>query len=188
MPNADYLEYYPNEEYLRKNWAPERIPLDSLRALAAAQRMAVKAKVLSPFLADKFLPNILIEGRHGSPGMETDDDTMRASYNPNIETSFGVRSDMQYSRQMIENMRRMGYEPQGGTDMDFEPYPRALSAAAMLGEKERIYGEGLAIERWNGIGPLAKKHVRKVDEMSRMLAHPKNQALRDAYQTLLQSK
>lgn len=182
---ADYF-YYPNEEYLRRNWAPEKIPEESLRALAQAQKKAVGAKVLSPFLADKFLPNALVEGRSGLPGYEVDDVTRNLQYDPHMGASFGVRTDTR-SPMMEQLINQMGGMPKYANQEEeyFDPKGPALRAAAALAEKAKIYGDEMAIERWSGIGSLAKHHVRKVDDMMKMLKHEKNSAIREAYQKML---
>jgi len=69
------------------------------------------------------------------------------------------------------------------------PRVAARLAALVLAQKAKSFGEENAIERWNGKGRVmngpdvadSKNHVRKVTEMQRMLAHPKNQTLRDIY-------
>jgi hypothetical protein len=184
------LSYYPNEEYLRRNWAPEKAPVASLRALANAQRQAAQAKIFSPFLADKFLPNALVEGRlaerpgdHYGPGTRADFgfNSLLVPRNPDIDrqmAQMGVGDGIYY-----ENRPEFpsGYQQKPTTSTE----DRAKMAAITLGQKAKLYGDDLAIERWNGIGPGAKAHVQKVNEMMRMLRHPKNQALFDAYQRML---
>ncbi len=67
----ELVPYYPNPDYLKKNWAPEKIPVSSLKALAKAQAQAVKAGIISPSLAQKFLANVLTEGYTGGPATVT---------------------------------------------------------------------------------------------------------------------
>jgi hypothetical protein len=62
---------------------------------------------------------------------------------------------------------------------------RAKIAAVALAMKADLYGEDMAIERWNGIGSGAKNHARKVEVMRQMLSHEKNKSLRDAYAKIL---
>lgn len=70
MPGlAERLPFYPNEGYLRRNWAPEQIPVESLQALAAAQAMAEAQGILPPSLAAMLLPIAITEGRWGDFGV-----------------------------------------------------------------------------------------------------------------------
>lgn len=71
----------------------------------------------------------------------------------------------------------------------------------VLAEKARLYGDNNAIERWNGKGKAledngygdeqkadSKYHKRKIEEMIKMLKHPKNQEILNTYQGLLKGK
>lgn len=80
------LKYYKDPSYFTKNWAPEQIPEDSVRALAKAAALAVKQGVLSPQLADKMLANSLIEGFTGGPATVTLDKTDPESRSGKEET------------------------------------------------------------------------------------------------------
>jgi hypothetical protein len=76
------------------------------------------------------------------------------------------------------------------------PYS-AKMAALVLAEKARLYGEDKAVERWNGKGKAiedtgygseyadARNHVSKINEMNKMLAHPLNSNIANAYKRYL---
>lgn len=63
--------FYPNQDYIRKNLAPEQYFENDLAALAKAQREAVKSGVMTPEVAKYFLANVLTEGtkRSGNYGL-----------------------------------------------------------------------------------------------------------------------
>jgi hypothetical protein len=66
---GDFVPYYPSRRYIDQNLAPEKIPLQALQALAQAQRAATKGGVMSPYVAQRFLPNALTEGRFDDFGV-----------------------------------------------------------------------------------------------------------------------
>ena len=65
----ELIHYFPSMKYIEKNWQPEQIGQHSLKALAEAEKLARSQGVLSPGLADKFMPNALIEGWPNSFGV-----------------------------------------------------------------------------------------------------------------------
>lgn len=61
--NKDYVEFYPTQEYIDKNWAPFRIPVAAFNSLAKSQAIAEKRGILSPETTKYYLPSALREGR-----------------------------------------------------------------------------------------------------------------------------
>jgi hypothetical protein len=175
MPNA--LSYYPNEKYIHKNWAPEEYGRSDLEAIARAEKLARSKGILSPELAAQFMPLALIENTpsHGV-----------------VDGAFGYPQNAR--RNAMLKAMGLGYKS-GNT-----PDERARMAAAVLAEKAALYGNDKAVERYNGKGRAveeyygevaqadAPNHVRKVQEMQKMLNHPKNTLLRQAYEQMLKGQ
>lgn len=62
-PTAPHtFSYYPNQDYIDKNLAPEKYPAANLEILAKAQAKAEKLGILSPETARYMLANALVEG------------------------------------------------------------------------------------------------------------------------------
>lgn len=211
------LDYYPSEKYVAKGWAPEKVPLQSLAALAKAQTMAQKAGLLSPDLAGKLLANSLVEGRFDDFGFNFHDyppsperDAMFKSMgmqfgSPQLPTPpEGLATDDELRAWDMDYLAKKGRqpfrvarvaqgaagsqesnEPPGYFPLDRSPEAMARMAAIGLAERAKLYGQDKAIERWNGQGPGARNHVKKVDEMLKMLSHPKNARLLSTYKGLL---
>ena len=57
------IEFYPSGEYLSKNWAGTKVPLESLRALARSQAIAEHHGLLDTETTKYYLPSALTEGR-----------------------------------------------------------------------------------------------------------------------------
>jgi hypothetical protein len=68
MP-VDYVEFYPSQEYIDKNWAPVKVPLNSFKSLAKSQAIAEKQGILSPETTKYYLPSALTEGRFDDYGV-----------------------------------------------------------------------------------------------------------------------
>ena len=215
MPNA--LAYYPNENYIRKNWKPEQVPEGALRALAKAQVMAQRNNVLPPELAANLLPNSLVEGRFASeeggpadfgfnffgyPHAPEHENAMMkmglkvgaSNYPPkNVTANWG---DDEWDKWSRKQPKLDVYKVDKGYTLNEDDYSdpshtedaAAKMAAIALAHKAKLYGQDKAIERWNGQGPGARNHVRKVEEMARMLNHPKNALLRQAYEQMLKGQ
>ena len=59
----DFVEFYPSQEYIDKNWAPFKIPLRAFNSLAKSQAIAEKRNILGPETTKYYLPSALREGR-----------------------------------------------------------------------------------------------------------------------------
>jgi hypothetical protein len=159
--------YYPQQRYITENLAPNlNITNQDIEALAQAQQIARKNKTLSPALLDAMLPTLLTEGKLGI-------------------NSWGYPDTPKYRDILIKS----GLDPATvatGPDTN-DPYELALFNAkrmhALMAAKESEYGSKLAIERWNGkgtnklLGADAKNHARKVQELTQLLQHPKNEPI-----------
>lgn len=191
------IPFFPSRDYETRNWAPETISSDSLRALASAQATAEKSGVLSRGLASQLLPIAMtegwdkfgvVDGYMGYPANPRRDATME---------KMGLRmansDDPEILKKWSDGQRDTvdGYRlaPHAGVDQ------YAKLAAAVLAEKAKLYGEGNAVERWNGKGRATEEfygeavqadsanHARKVAEAARMLKRPGNAQLRNTYES-----
>lgn len=166
--------YYPQQRYINKNLAPEtNIPNMHLEALAAANQEALKNGLMSPKLASKMLPTILTEGAMGINSWGYAD---MPKYRAILEKA-GLPPTINEIKLLRDN---------ASTDFDREVINAKL-AHALMAAKANIYGEDKAVERWNGIGKSdsynrpadAANHARKVAEVERLLADPKNKQMSD---------
>jgi hypothetical protein len=169
-----------------------------LTELAKAQKLAQQQGLLSPSLANKMLPNALVEGHelfgvvdgvYGYPATPRRDAAVEA-----MGLRMANSDDPRILKQWSDVTRdtKAGYSAVRG-----DTGTAAKLAALILAEKARLYGEDKAIERWNGKGRAmedvygdlipanAKNHAAKVAEMERMLMNPKNAQIRNTYRGLL---
>ena len=177
-PYGGVTPYYPQQRYLDQNLAPNlNITNTQLEALAQANQIARKNKLMSPKLLDAMLPTLLVEGNSRINGW----------YYPNTPKYQALIDKSGYT----ENPRR-GAPSTESTDYDTELLSSQMMHA-MMAAKEKDYGTDLAIERWNGKGVAkrgneihadAKNHARKVEEMTRLLEDPKNAPLREKWRAL----
>jgi hypothetical protein len=166
------VPYYPSQKYIDKNLAPElNLSKQQIEALAQANQEAIKSGLMSKSLSAKMLPTLMTEGASGITWWGYPDTPKYRE----ILTKAGLPPTLKE----INNM----YLP---TMYDHNLRASKLMHANMAA-KAAQYGENLAIERWNGKGKGmggmadAANHARKVAEMERMLEHPKNKAMRDAW-------
>lgn len=180
MPNETLTEYggavpyYPNQTYFNKNFAPEKLSLQQIEALAEANQQAKRSGLMSSKLADRMLPTLLTEGATGI-------------------SNWGYPDTPKY-RAILEKaglpptIKEINEIPVGNA------YDMALVKSklmhAVMAAKAAQYGEDKAIERWNGSGKVmslgqvyadASNHARKVAEMEHVLQHPKNKTMRDTW-------
>jgi len=182
--------FYPQQRYIDKNLAPELGTTNmALEALAEANQMARKNKLMSPKLLDAMLPTLLVEGRPGiNPWGYPDTQPYRdilakaglSVVDGKIQTPFDLQKDNPdyYSTPIVDYDRQLH---------------QAKLMHAMMAAKEKVYGTDLALERWNGEGVTkrggeiyadAKNHIRKVEEITRLLADPKNAPMAKKWQAL----
>lgn len=192
------IPYYPSERYITKNLAPESFNYEPLASLAEAQTKAVKSGLLSENLAGKLLPNALVEGWDNYGVI---DGSLGYPANKRRDAMFakmGMHMANSDSPDLLKKWANVQRDTVGGYRLLHPSQDMsARMAAIVLAEKAHLYGEDNAIERWNGKGKAvedyygesvkadSKNHVRKVDEMIRMLNHPKNASMRNVYRGLL---
>jgi len=172
------VPYYPSQRHIEKNLAPEQnMSHMSLDALAHANQVARKNNLMSPQLADKMLPTMLVEGGIGI-------------------NSWGYPDTPKYR----DILTKAGLPPTRAELIDLPSkgttYDRDVIGAkmmhALMAAKAAQYGDDLALERWNGMGTNAKlgadasNHYRKVLETDALLQHPKNKELMGTWNALSQ--
>ncbi|CAB4146630.1 hypothetical protein UFOVP501_51 [uncultured Caudovirales phage] len=177
--------YYPQQRYIDENLAPNlNITNMQLEALAQANQIARKNKLMSPKLLDAMLPTLLVEGASGTRGWGYPD-------TPEFQA-------LRDKAGLTDNKRNPTLTTNAAGDFVLPTeYDRQLREAqmmhAMMAAKEKEYGTDLAIERWNGEGVTkrgdaiyadAKNHARKVEELTRLLADPKNAPMVRQWQAL----
>jgi hypothetical protein len=171
------VPYYPSQRYIEKDLAPELgMSHMQLDALAQANQIARKNKLMSPQLADKMLPTLLVEGATGVNGWGYPDTPKyrdiltKAGLPPTREEIMRSPIDTEYDRNLLSSKLMH----------------------AVMAAKAAQYGDDLALERWNGKGTNARRgadaqnHYRKVLETDAMLKHPKNKEMMDTWGTLSQ--
>ena len=160
-PYGGVTPYYPQQRYIDEDLAPNLdITNMQLEALAQANQIARKNKLMSPKLLDAMLPTLLVEGASGIRGWGYPDTPAFQALKDKAGLVDKPRDDTEYDRE-LRIAQRMH---------------------AMMAAKEKEYGADLAIERWNGQGKSvrgadAKNHARKVEELTRLLDDPKNAPL-----------
>lgn len=172
------VPHYPSQRHIEKNLAPEQnMSKMGLEALAQANQVARKNKLMSPSLADKMLPTTLVEGgaisinNWGYPDTPKYRDILtKAGLPPTREGIIDLPRDTTYDQTLIQ----------------------AKLMHALMAAKAAQYGEDKALERWNGKGTNARlgadseNHYRKVLETDAMLKHPKNKELVQTWDALSQ--
>lgn len=188
------VEFSPSRRYIKENLAPERIRTDLIIEGAKSTRKAVDKGILPVDTASLILSNILVENRHDygantgeyyakNPGVKkviealdlqgsvrtqkvVDDDTaLRKLYNNPRDPRFPLRSDMLVVESLPETA-------------EYAKWMTAVMAIKSLGSKSPLE----TIKKWNGAGPEADNHVRKVIETSEMLKHPANAEILKLFQ------
>ena len=206
--------FYPSQDYLKKNLAPEQYGEVDLKTLAQAQREAVKAGVLNPEVAKYFLPNVLTEGsaRSGNYGLSFPYYSEKGG-DPyaNIAKKLGLKPEVS-GPQGFRYMYKTGSKPEYKTIPPNTTYYLPKKTFTEQGDfyygqsmtpDERLYNAKLAamilstkgktpeeaIKAWNGIGAGAENHLKKVQALNDALQNlPENKAIYKKYQELLQSK
>lgn len=178
---AETFSYYPNKKYIERKWAPERVSLSDLMALAQAQKLATQNGVLPQDLADMMLPIAMTEGRMSQyvdgyevpgdfgintyaypPSQERDArfsrlglrvGTTAANPPPELATDQELEAWDKARKQEEKNVDVFPSSDRQSYLFDSEnPSIAARMAAAMLAEKAAQFGPENAVERWNGNG------------------------------------
>lgn len=69
QPTQNDVTFFPSQEYIDKNWAGQKVPLESLRALAKSQAIAEHTGMLDPETTKYYLPSALTENRWADYGV-----------------------------------------------------------------------------------------------------------------------
>jgi hypothetical protein len=170
------VPFYPQQRYIDKNLAPELgMPVSNIEALAAANQIARQNKLMSPYLAERMLPTLLVEGASGTRGWGYPDTPKwnklleKAGLPPSYDEALKQRKTLSDFDRQIWDAKMMH---------------------AMMAAKSAEYGDQLAIERWNGKGKTdrgadSQNHARKVQELTFLLENPKNKEMADTWQMYL---
>jgi hypothetical protein len=171
------VPYYPSQRYIDKNLGPELgMAHTQIDALAKANQEARRNKLLPTSIADKMLPTALAEGATGTRGWGYPDTPIYRD----ILKKAGLPEKDPHK-----------YVPTSDYD---EELHHARMMHAVMAAKVLNYGEDNALERWNGKGKriigkytLADSfnHKNKVEEIARLLDHPKNSAMKNTWNTLM---
>lgn len=166
-PYGGVVPYYPQQRYITENLAPDLgISRNQLEALAEANQTAIKSGLMSPTLAAKMLPTLLTENASGIRAWGYSDTKKYRD----ILTKAGLPPTLKEINEM---------DLSDNYDVQLR---NAKLMHAMMAAKAQIYGEDMAIERWNGKGTSIKgadaaNHARKVAELEVLLQHPKNEEI-----------
>ena len=107
----DFVEFYPTQEYIDKNWAPVKVPLSSFNSLAKSQAIAEKKGILAPETTKYYLPSALTEGRWGDYGVNE----VAVNYNTNMtkEAKSALDTEQDYKHQLMALFHRQSQIPKG---------------------------------------------------------------------------
>lgn len=193
------VPYYPQQRYIDKNLAPETMPVESLRALAKAQREATEKGFLRPEVADLMLANTLTEGRPDDFGVNDDVNPKSRAYSmvapheaARAEFVKGINFGDAITDSDLEGLERQAAQKQSKYDWRGH---NAAKAAAILSDKQTLAdkirpgGDPMeVIKLWNGTGPLTERHAARVSVVQELLSHPKNAAIKQLYDSFLRDR
>ena len=187
------VPFYPSERYLKEDLAPEQYPLAQLAMIARAKKIADNSDELDPYVRDRILANVLSENRtdYGLNTFVEHDRNIDFEYLRRLGLPVTPYDRERYSNTETHITTRAPKDPSMKDKTWFSPdvidptheslRENALLVLYKLKEKQARFGPKMAIERWNGQGKGAKNHTKKVEEMRRLLNHPSNQQLLDAF-------
>jgi len=185
------VPYYKSQLYRDKNWAPDQMPIASVKALGKAAKLAFDKGILSPDVVKMMLANLMVEGRTGDFGVNGVElkKNSKVSSQLDIESFFGQRNLSKYHKQAI---------PIGNTDTpgdmlsqgDLE-YNAKLVVAALAQKQSTATARGTpdassVFQLWNGTGPDSERHIQRVKEADRMLkTDPGNAKINKLWEDML---
>lgn len=182
------LPFYPNNDYIKYNRAPEKtLTTAAVAAIAAARKRAEETGVLTPELGEHLLPMAMVEGENDRIGI------------------IPGRENFYASRRMLKALENMGLEE--GKDYisnyhNGEKHVRIMNAnpamaAVILGEKAQLKRVGgdleKAIKAYNGKGKGTERFITgdipadvdvywdKVQKAKQTLDHPLNYKIKNHY-------
>jgi len=205
--DSPLLSFFPNQQYIKRNWKPEQIRFDTIKQIARAQARAVDQKIMTEDAAKYFFATQLIENRPLDFGM-TDSLIFNAKRNPyekdamkmglvpqhNYWAPDKTGTPLEYSSHRNDFSR-----PALGTSAD-PSHPNYLQhrqdnanlAALYFAIKGRGKTPEQGAEAWNGKGQVrveggkvvadSSNHLRKVQEMWQLLNDPINKNIMETWQ------
>jgi len=109
--DKDYVEFYPSQEYIDKNWAPVKVPINSFTSLAKSQAIAEKKGILSPETTKYYLPSALTEGRWGDYGVNEVAVNYGTAMTKEAKSTLDTAED--YKRQLMTLFHNQNQIPKG---------------------------------------------------------------------------
>ena len=184
---ADYVEFYPSQEYIDKNWAPFRVPIKAFNSLAKSQAIAEKRGILSPETTKYYLPSALREGRFSGemndygvnqvdvnygtamPKKARDADLMAQEYQGQLNTLTSYMHDNpNTTKNWGPTVRAVGTEMKKYSDL---PYDDRVWSGNERQQRLRVLADEL------GIGHLAAQEIEKDAKYDRY--NPRNTSSQD---------
>jgi len=203
------VSFVPREDYISKNLKPETIDRRSVEAAAAETRNAVNAGILRPKTAELVLANILTENRSADFGVNPGSFWSKNPAVARVIKALGMEKSVQSGEDFDSDAKvatarggsvkyvtpagMLKIEPKFGLDANGTPTGttdfmahNAKLMAAVLGIKDANSASPEdTIKRWNGVGPGAENHLKKVLQVHEMLKRPENsevvKTFREAY-------
>ena len=194
----NYVEHYPSEKHVRRNWPAERdLTYEDISALAQAQRQAEQAGIISPEVGKHLLPIAMVEGWGSGMGLRKDEKNAlyaTPSLRKNLDT-MGLKEGEDYYSIYKGNDRHIlpleDITPENNIKMVtvyLGEYARQQARKGLTEPADvikRYNGKGQAMERM-GYDKLVSANVEtywgKVSEAHRLLTtHPKNSTIYNHY-------
>lgn len=150
--------FYPTQDYIEKNWAPTKVSLDSLRALAKSQAEAEHHGILDSETTKYYLPSALTEGRWTDYGVNHVD--LDYGSNPKTTAVPGLKKADEYQAQLdhLQNLLAVSKNP-NELNTRWSPVFNALET-----EKEKALKAAYSDETWPG-GPKYQKLRALADKL-----------------------
>ena len=132
------VSFYPTQDYLEKNWAPAKVPLESLRALARSQAEAEHKGLLDKETTKYYLPSVLTEGRFDDYGVNQ----VQLNYGsaPSKEIAPAIAKATDYDTQRLHLFDVINKTPEGKRNALRDSYTPTISALYNEGEKYKKAG------------------------------------------------
>lgn len=197
------LMYYPSQYSIDKGQKGESLlNRRNVAAIAEARRLAESSGILTPELGEHLLPIAMTEGWGQGMGVKSEPkNAFYASRRFNdIINKMGLKPGVDFNDLYIPKKQKDGSMRD---ELHYEPVVNDTNgprmAAAILAEKSQLQGVKTyedAIKRYNGKKPGWEEYqgeriwadpvhyLKKVKEANTALAHPKNAAIRDYYNSV----
>jgi len=201
----DDLPYYPSSGYLSKKWAPKKMGVEDLTALARARRLAEEKGVITREMGEFTLPMAIEEYWRGGFGVRTDTALYAKPSTIKRFTDMGLLGGDD-PVVMYKNIPGKGKHIVLNREANLSPDNMAKMMMAVFGDRAaladvRKNDDGTpfvddAIMRYNGRGrgteilygeripANVREYLRRVKEVSDMRGHPGNKQLMDVYSNI----